>query len=200
MVEQTTLNPVAEAKRQAGVDHVLQSARRFVMANGLDATMDELAEATGVSRRTLFRHFGSREKLLAAAFEAGMLNYRHQLPSYDGDLQDWLRDTCEAAHRMNAIIGPGFFELASRTDLPTDLTDVEQRRRREFRDAMGDIARTAWTAAGHRGRPPKNLTRTVTAHLSPHFTAALVIDADESWQAAAVLSYAAIVTALEAAR
>ena len=60
--------------------------------------------------------------------------------------------------------------------------------------------RTAWTAAGHRGRPPKNLTRTITAHLSPHFTAALVIDADEPWQAAAELAYTAVLSALEATR
>lgn len=190
-------NPVAEAKRQAGIDHVLQSARRFVMANGLDATMDQLAEATGVSRRTLFRQFTSREKLLAAAFEAGMVDYRHQLPSYGGDLRGWLRDTCDAAHRMNAVIGPGFFELTSRSDLPTDLADVERRRRREFRDAMTDIARTTWTAAGHRGRAPKSLIGTITAHLSPHFTAALVIDAGERWETAAELAYTAIVTALE---
>jgi AcrR family transcriptional regulator len=196
-VAEQTLNPVAEAKRQAGIDHVLQSARRFVMANGLDATMDELAEATGVSRRTLFRQFSSREKLVAAAFEAGMVNYRDQLPGLSGDLNDWLRETCEAAHRMNAVIGPGFFELASRSNLPTDLAEVERRRRREFRDAMHDIARTAWTAAGHRGRAPKSLAGTITAHLSPHFTAALVIDADESWQTAAELAYTAILAALE---
>lgn len=191
------LNPVNEAKRQAGIDHMLKAARRFVMANGLDATMDQLAEVTGVSRRTLFRHFVSREKLLAAAFATGMDDYRHLLPRYDGDLDGWLRDTCQAAHRMNAVIGPGFFELASRSDLPTDLADVEGRRRREFRDAMGDIARTAWTAAGHRGRPPKSLTGTVTAHLSPHFTAALVIDTGETWETAADLAYAAIIAALE---
>ncbi|MCP9273659.1 TetR/AcrR family transcriptional regulator [Mycolicibacterium arenosum] len=196
MVEQM-LNPVTEAKRQAGIDHMLKAARRFVMANGLDATMDQLAEATGVSRRTLFRHFTSREKLLAAAFATGMDDYRHRLPDYDGDLDGWLRETCQAAHRMNAVIGPGFFELASRSDLPTDLADVEHRRRREFRDAMSDIARTAWAAAGHRGRPPKSFTGTVTAHLSPHFTAALVIDAGETWQTAAELAYAAIIAALE---
>lgn len=197
MTEQV-LNPVAEAKRRAGIDHVLKSARRFVMANGLDATMDQLAEATGVSRRTLFRQFGSREGLLAAAFDAGMDDYRHQLPTYSGDLHGWLRDTCEAAHRMNAVIGPGFFELASRSDLPTDLAQVEQRRRRDFRDAVSDVARAAWTAAGHRGRPPKSLIGTVAAHLSPHFTAALVIDAGESWTTAAELAYTAILAALAA--
>ena len=194
---QPTSTPLAEAKRQAAIDHILLSARRLVLANGLDATMDQLAEATGVSRRTLFRHFTSREKLLGAAFEAGIVDYRRQLPTYDGDLHSWLRDTCTAAHRMNAVIGPGFFELASRRDLPPDLASAERRRRHEFGAAMADIARTAWSATGHRGAPPKGLGSTISAHLSPHFTAALTIDAGERWEAAADLAYAAILTALE---
>ncbi|MET0702674.1 MAG: helix-turn-helix domain-containing protein [Mycobacterium sp.] len=188
---------LAEVKRQAVIDHVLSAARTHVLTNGIDATMDELAEATGVSRRTLFRHFSSREKLLAAAFEAGMANYRLQLPSYRGDLTGWLRATCESAHRMNATIGPGFFDLASRPDLPPDLRDVEDRRRSAFREAMAEIAHTLWTASGRSGRTPRGIKVAVTAHLSPHFTAALMIDAGEPWNAAADLAYGAILAALE---
>lgn len=196
MAEQASA-ALAQVKRQAVVDHVLPSARAFVLANGLDVTMDQLAEATGVSRRTLFRHFSTREGLLAAAFDAGILNYRQQLPNYDGDLHAWLRATCHEAHRMNATIGPGFFDLASRSDLPPDLLAVEHRRRSVFREAMNDVAETLWTAAGRSGRPSKVLGSAITAHLSPHFTAALMIDAGESWSAAADLAYAAILATLE---
>jgi AcrR family transcriptional regulator len=188
---------LAEVKRQAVIDHVLSAARTYVLTNGIDATMDQLAEATGVSRRTLFRHFSSREKLLAAAFEAGMANYRLQLPGYDGDLTGWLRATCDTAHRMNATIGPGFFDLASRPDLPPDLRAIEDQRRSAFREATAEIAQTLWTAAGRRGRAPRAIKGAVTAHLSPHFTAALMIDAGEPWNAAADLAYAAILAALD---
>jgi len=99
----------AEVKRQAAIDHVLAAVRRLVLTKGLDVTMDELAECSGASRRTLFRHFTTRDKLLAAAFEAGIVDYRQQLPAYDGDRDSWLRATCDTAHRMNATIGPGFF-------------------------------------------------------------------------------------------
>src|SRR5699024_7099656 len=120
---------LANTKRRAAVDHVLAAARRVVLRGGLDATMDELADAAGVSRRTLFRMFGSRERLLATAFEAGIIDYRQQLPVYDGgDVDTWLQSACEAAHRMNATIGPGFFELASRADLPPDLAAAERQR------------------------------------------------------------------------
>lgn len=193
----TTPTSLAEAKRQAAVEHILASARRLVLSNGLDVTMDRLAEVSGVSRRTLFRLFATRENLLAAAFEAGMIGYRQQLPAFDGDLPGWLRATCDAAHRMNATIGPGFFELASRADLPPELAAAEQRRLQEFRGAMSDIARTLWRSAGAHEDPPQTLRTTVMAHLSPHFTAALTVDTGENWQSAAELAYAAIEGALD---
>lgn len=193
----TTSTPLGEAKRQAAVEHILASARRLVLRSGLDATMDQLAEASGVSRRTLFRLFSTRDKLLAAAFEAGIINYRQQLPAYGGDPRAWLRHTCEVAHRMNATIGPGFFELASRNDLPPDLAAAERRRLHEFREAMADITQTLWLSEGSGGDPPPNLKATITAHLSPHFTAALTVDAGHDWQSAGELAYDAIVAALE---
>lgn len=183
---------LGEVKRVAVIDHILAAARHLVLSAGLNATMDQIAEESGVSRRTLFRHFATRERLLAAAFDAGMAGYRDGLPVYDGDLEGWLRQSCQAAHRMNSTIGPGFFELASRTDLAPDLVDVENRRRHEFRAAAAQIASTLWTALGADGPVPHVLDNAVAAHLSPFFTAATTIDADHDWQTAADLAYAAI--------
>lgn len=188
-----------DAKRQAAVDHILAAARRLVLAKGLDVTMDDLAEVSGASRRTLFRHFAGRDKLLAAAFEAGIVDYRQQLPGYTGDLTTWLRDTCDTAHRMNATIGPGFFELASRQDLSPELAAAEARRLEEFRGAMADICATTWHAVAQHDDPPAALYATVCAHLSPHFTAALLIDAGQSWDSAAELANSAITAALQRA-
>jgi len=184
--------PLNEVKRLAVIDHVLSATRRLVLANGLDVTMDQLAEVSGVSRRTLFRHFDTREKLVAAAFEAGMAGYRDQLPRFDGDVDRWLRDTCSAVHRQNSTIGPGFFELASRNDLPRDLAAAERRRRIEFRSVADDVARTLWSATGGMGSMPDELVDTVTLHLSPFFTAASAIDAGQTWERAAEAAYLAI--------
>lgn len=188
---------LGEAKRRAVAEHVLVAARRHVLTNGLNVTMDDLAIATGVSRRTLFRHFSSRERLLAAAFDAGMLHYREHLPAYDGDVQAWLRRTCDDVHRMNATIGPGFFDLTSRSDLAPELLAVEQRRRREFRDAMTQTAQTLWTAVGRSGRPSREISDTICAHLSPHFTAALIVDTGKTHSLAADLAFTAITDAVE---
>jgi len=196
MAQRSTASPpLGEIKRLAVVDHVLMSARRLVLATGLDVTMDQLAEVSGVSRLTLFRHFVTREKLLAAAFEAGMAGYRDQLPRFDGDRDRWLRETCHTVHRLNSTIGPGFFELASRSDLPPELAAAERRRRTEFRDAMVQIAATLWRTSGRQGKPPIALTTAVTLHLSPFFTAASMIDADNGWEGAAEAAYSAISSA-----
>ncbi|MCM3882687.1 TetR family transcriptional regulator [Frankia sp. R82] len=187
-----TTRPLAEAKRQAALEHVLTAARRYVIENSVDATMDQLAEASGVSRRTLFRLFGTREKLIASAFQAAMAHYLRSLPPFRGDIDQWLRATCEAAHRMNASIGPGYWEMAARTDLPADLAALQLSTRRDWNDRITEITVTLWHEHGHRGSPPGVLLTAVGAHLSSHFTAAVIIDAGRDWQTASALAHAAI--------
>jgi AcrR family transcriptional regulator len=191
---------IAATKRQAAAEHVLAATRKLVGARGLDVTMDDLADASGVSRRTLFRHFDTRERLIAAAFASGMQRYGAELPDYDGDWRAWLRATCDAAHRMNASYGPGYWELTSRADLPSELAEVERRRRKARRAAMGRIADTLWQATGGAGEAPEALVTSVGAHLSAHFTAAVVTDVGERWQTAAGLAFDAIAASLEATK
>lgn len=199
-MSESTARPLTEAKRRAAAEHVLAASRRLVLDTGLDVTMDQLAEASGVSRRTLFRMFNSREALIAAAFDAGMENYGRQLPRYDGDLDGWLRITCAEAHRMNAAIGPGFFELASRSHLPVDLARSERQRRKDFREVSKRVAETVWQAVSASAQPPPTvLVDTVGAHLSPHFTAAVQVEGGKDWRTAAELAHAAILAAARSA-
>lgn len=65
----------SRTSRSAGAaspaDPLLAAAVALVEAEGSDAlTMDRLAERAGVSRATLYRHFGSREALLGKVAEA----------------------------------------------------------------------------------------------------------------------------------
>lgn len=190
---------VADAKRDAAARHVLDATRRLVGAEGLDVTMDQIAEAAGVSRRTLFRHFGTRERLITAAFTAGLARYGEQLPTFDaatGDWRAWLTDTCRTVHRLNARYGPGYWQLATGTDLPPDLARFERRRRELRRAAMARIADTLWTASGGEGPTPDALVATVGAHLSAHFTAAVTTDVGAPAATAAELAESAILAAL----
>ncbi|MDA8048144.1 MAG: TetR/AcrR family transcriptional regulator [Actinomycetota bacterium] len=183
---------LSEAKRQAGYQHILTAARRAVIEQGLDITMDQMAESTSVSRRTLFRYFGSRERLIVDAFTAGMEGYAHQLPVFDGDRDGWLRATCLAAHRMNTGSGPGFWALTSRNDLPPELQELEKHRRGRQRAAAKSVARTLWQASGGVGGPPDGLTSCVLAHLCPYFTGAVTMEGGQSWHDAAELAFDAI--------
>jgi AcrR family transcriptional regulator len=192
IMAETAAPTIADAKRQATVDLVLVAARHLLLARGLDVTMDDIAEEAGVGRRTLFRHFESRERLVAEALEAGIQRYGEMLPAFEGHWQTWLRRLCEAAHQMQAGYGPGYWELTSRTDLPAEIAAVEERRRTRRRQAMVRIAHRLWKEVGGDGDAPAPVVAGVGAHLSPRFTAAVIHDVGQSWQVAAELAHAAI--------
>ncbi len=189
---------LAEDKRQATVERILRAARYLIGARGLDMTMDEIAVAAGVGRRTVFRHFESRENLLAAAVESGMRRYGERLPAYDGgDWRAWLKHLCLEVHRMNGSYGPGYWELTTRRDLPGELAAMEERRRRARRAAMNRVSADLWKAAGGKGPTPAEVAGSVGAHLSVHFTAAVTADAGQDWQRAASLAFASIAASLD---
>lgn len=60
-------SPLRLEQAQATRDRIL-AATLGLMQSGQDATMDDIAQAAGLQRRTLFRHFPSRDALLTAAF------------------------------------------------------------------------------------------------------------------------------------
>jgi AcrR family transcriptional regulator len=62
--------PVRERARRALRGEITTQALALFSARGFDAvTADELAEAVGVSRRTLFRLFATKEDIVVAAFD-----------------------------------------------------------------------------------------------------------------------------------
>src|SRR3954452_12585626 len=74
---------------------VLRSTRPLLAERGLSVSMDEIAAAAGVSRRSLFRHFDSRDELVAAALDSVIDVYEHGLGdalSGERPLDDWLTD------------------------------------------------------------------------------------------------------------
>jgi AcrR family transcriptional regulator len=56
---------LADRKRQLVVDELTEAALQTLAIKGFDATtVDEIAVAAGVSRRTFFRYFASKEDVV----------------------------------------------------------------------------------------------------------------------------------------
>lgn len=80
-----------EKKRQETLQRIGESALKLFAARGYEATtLDAIAEAAGISRRTFFYYFKSKEEILAAwqkglpeAFRAAILAQPTDQPSFD---------------------------------------------------------------------------------------------------------------------
>src|SRR5215218_3199808 len=104
--------PLLDEQRDAARARILRAARQVLAARGLAATVDDVAEAAGVNRRTVFRHFATRDGLMAAAIRDGVRSYGLQLPAPPaaGDLREWLVELLGVVHRLNAGHGRVFWE------------------------------------------------------------------------------------------
>src|SRR5580658_1455552 len=114
-----------DEQREVAQARILRAAGVALSARGLAATVDNVAEAAGVSRRTKIRHFATRDALFVAVIRAGVRRYAEQIPAPpDGDdLRGWLVELLEVTHRLNARNGRVFWDLVGEqaADLSPDL-------------------------------------------------------------------------------
>jgi AcrR family transcriptional regulator len=173
-----------DEQREVAQARILRAAGLALSARGLAATIDHVAEAAGVSRRTIFRHFATRDALFVAVIRAGVRRYGEQIPAppADDDLRGWLVELLEVTHRLNASNGRVFWDLVGvrAEDLSADLALVAQ----ECRDSRNRFATTVtellWRARGGPGQPPQWLVDAVAVHLSGFTTQSLAGDAGRS--------------------
>jgi AcrR family transcriptional regulator len=84
---------------------LIDAAVRVCSERGLHgATTREIAEVAGVNEVTLFRHFGSKEKLIAALFEQVLATLSDSLNDTEADEQDLGRDLFRYAQRHNELL------------------------------------------------------------------------------------------------
>jgi AcrR family transcriptional regulator len=84
---------------------LLEAAYRVCAERGLHAaTTREIAEVADVNEVTLFRHFGSKEKLIAALFEHVLATLTESLSETEADAQDLERDLTRYAHRYHEML------------------------------------------------------------------------------------------------
>lgn len=84
---------------------LLDAAFRVCSERGLHgATTREIADAARVNEVTLFRHFGSKEKLIAALFQRSIAAQVESLSDSEPDGNDLNRDLRRYAERFNQML------------------------------------------------------------------------------------------------
>jgi AcrR family transcriptional regulator len=133
---------LAEEQGQLTRSRIQRAAMEVVARRGFDAKVEEIAEVSGVSPRTVYRHYQTQDRLIAATlkdmFEASSLPVE-DLPSLTEDFDAWLEALAVVVHSRNAeIIGNAFWDLqAPNHKLTGELAELVANRR-EFRHRAMD--------------------------------------------------------------
>ena len=171
-----------------------------VARRGFDATVDEIAQVSGVSPRTIFRHYASHDRLIAETVrdmfeESGrypdvgsprevddLAGWIETLPQEVADVDGWLEDLAVTVHtRMAEVFGTAFWDIyAPPRPGSVALAEVADLCRVYRLRGVRYMASIAWRSAGGAGEPPEDLTLAFALQLSAHSTQALMRDFDRT--------------------
>jgi AcrR family transcriptional regulator len=183
---------LAEERRDVARARILRAAGTVLANRGLAATIDDVADAAGVNRRTIFRHFATRDGLFVAAIRGGIRRYAEQIPEppETGDLGGWLREVLVVTHGLNARNGRVFWELVGvrPAGLSDELAAAADECRTSRRRFAATVTGRVWRARGGRGEPQEWLVDAVAVHLSGFTTQSLSGDFDRSPEEVAEVS------------
>jgi len=168
------------AERGATRDRIRTAARVIISQKGFDATVDEIAAEAGVSPRTVFRHYPTRDELIVdavkAMFEAAGQRPVPGLPTPGEDLAGWIEGLATTIHTRNAeIVGQAFWDIHAPHASAT-LAEIRALREQYRVRGVQYLVDTAWVAAGGKGSPPTSLTWVFGLNFSAFTTQALMID------------------------
>ena len=174
MAADTTLH---DEQRAVAHRRILRAAVAVLKEKGLAATVDDVAIAGNVSRRTVFRYFQTRGRLLATAIDEVLDAYAASIPTElpeGDDLDEWLLDTAARIHALHADLGRLFWGLHLGPEESMPELDKPLERRRQFRDAWSrQITDLAWAAVST-DQQPEWLCDALLMTLSAYTTNALI--------------------------
>lgn len=141
---------------------ILRATKHLLATVGLGISMDAIADEAGIGRSTAFRHFPSRDELVARALGESLGHFHDNAPATfgeDAELGEWMLSTVAALHRMQIEAGRGLWQLAAADDseLPAPLAKVNVERRRRREETTVAIAQEAWRRSGRRGKVPRRV-------------------------------------------
>lgn len=107
-----TSAPVVKVRRGLSRDAIVDAAERLFLQRGFGAvSMDDLAEAAGVARRTLYNQFANKEEIFREMLVRVSGQLEHALPpgiETSGDVEDVLRRIARAIldfHKQPEYLG-----------------------------------------------------------------------------------------------
>ena len=187
--------PLPEEQRDFTRSRIRQAAMEVVGRRGFDATVAEIAEVSGVSARTIFRHFMSHDQLIAETvrdmFEACGLprqsvdidRWVEGIPRPVEDLDAWIEHIAVTFHTRSAsIFGSAFWDIYAPPahDASEVLSEIAVLRRDYRLRGVSYLVDLVWRTAGGTGEPPEDLVMAFALNLSVFTTNALMIDFDQT--------------------
>ena len=158
-----------------------------VARQGFDATVEDIALESGVSPRTVFRHYLTHDRLIVATvrdmFEACGRRPVEGLVPPEVDLDGWIDGLALAIHTRNAeILGEAFWDIHAPHEgaSSTTLAEVDALRRRFRHRGVRYLAEVAWATGGGTGDPPPDLVLAFALNFSAFTTQALMSDFDQT--------------------
>jgi AcrR family transcriptional regulator len=157
-----------------------------VARRGFDATVAEIADISGVSARTIFRHYASHDQLILSTvtdmFEECGRGPVEGIPRSKEDLDGWLEGIARTIHTRNAeIIGDAFWDIhAPRHNASGIFVELDAYRREYRTRGVKYLTTRAWHASGATGDPPDDLVLAFALNFSAFTTQALMVDFEQT--------------------
>jgi AcrR family transcriptional regulator len=157
-----------------------------VALRGFEATVEEIGQVSGVSPRTIFRHYSSHDRLIVNTVKdmyqaCGRRPIEGLTPPTD-DLERWIEGLAHTIHTRNAeILGNAFWDIHAPRHKSSEVLDEVDALRRDNRvRGVNYLVNLAWETAGGKGEPPDDLVSAFALNFSAFTTHALMVDFDQS--------------------
>jgi len=173
---------LAEEQRDLTRARIRQATREVVARRGFNATVDEIAQLSGVSPRTIYRHYATHDRLIAATVKDMYFGWLEDLPLPGDDLDGWIEDLAVTVHTRTAhVVGAAFWDIhAPRANASEVLSEMDAQRRDVRVRGMQTLVKVVWRMAGGTGEPPEDLVLAFALYLSAFATQALMVDFDQT--------------------
>lgn len=160
---------------------ILRATRRLLAREGLGVSVDAVAVEAELGRRTIFRHFATRDDLIARALSDSLGRFHSQVAdaiSESSDIDEWLVDVVTQLHGSQRRAGMALWQLSASNDddLSPPIARVNKHRRESRQVLTNSIADTAWKKAGGNGTAPRSVELAVALSISSFAVHSLNVD------------------------